>query len=130
MVDDYFSKPEGVRQQKEDLGSTGLRTCRRQTIKSGERYPTNAYKPFLLCLLAPLHVSASRCHLQGVTLSLFISYSRLYAFRVGVTTEDGTWKPKHVRELLSTIKNAYEHLLDISHMTKKFSVQRSRQQND
>jgi hypothetical protein len=30
-----------------------------------------------LCLLIPLHVSASRCHLQGVTISLFISYSSL-----------------------------------------------------
>jgi hypothetical protein len=39
---------------------------------------------FLLCLLIPLHVSASRCHLQEVTISLFISYSRLSAFRVGV----------------------------------------------
>jgi hypothetical protein len=42
-----------------------------------ERYPTNARKQFLLCLLIPLHVSASRCHLQGVTVSLFRSYSRL-----------------------------------------------------
>jgi hypothetical protein len=49
-----------------------------------ERYPTNAHKQFLLCLLIPLHVSASRCHLQGVTVSLFISYSRLSAIRVGV----------------------------------------------
>jgi hypothetical protein len=32
---------------------------------------------FLLCLLIPLHVSASRCYLQGVTVSLFISYSSL-----------------------------------------------------
>jgi hypothetical protein len=38
----------------------------------------NAYTQFLLYLLIPLHVSASRCHLQGVTVSLFISYSRLY----------------------------------------------------
>jgi hypothetical protein len=38
----------------------------------------------LLCLLVPLLVSASRCHLQGVTISLFISYSRLSEFRVGV----------------------------------------------
>jgi hypothetical protein len=38
----------------------------------------------LLRLLVPLHVSASRCHLQGVTISLFISYSRLSAFRVGM----------------------------------------------
>jgi hypothetical protein len=53
-------------------------------LSAGERYPTNAHKQFLLCLLIPLHVSASRCHLQGVTISLFISYSRLSAFRVGV----------------------------------------------
>jgi hypothetical protein len=46
---------------------------------SGERYPTNAYKQHLLCLSIPLHVSASRCHLQGVTISLFISYSSLSA---------------------------------------------------
>jgi hypothetical protein len=32
---------------------------------------------FLLCLLIPLHVSVSRCHLQGITISLFISYSSL-----------------------------------------------------
>jgi hypothetical protein len=38
----------------------------------------------LLCLSVPLHVSASRCHLQGVTVYLFISYSSLSAFRVGV----------------------------------------------
>jgi hypothetical protein len=51
---------------------------------AGEIYPTNAHKQFLLYLLISLHVSASRCHLQGVTVSLFISYSRLSAFRVGV----------------------------------------------
>jgi hypothetical protein len=55
-----------------------------RVFQSGERYPTNAHKQFLLCLLIPLHVSASRCHLQRVKISLFISYSRLSAFRVGV----------------------------------------------
>jgi hypothetical protein len=76
---------------------------------SCERYPTNAHKQFLLRLLVPLHVSASRCHLQGVTISLFISYSRLSAFRVGV----GCCSPG-----VRAIKTAYEHLLDISHMIK------------
>jgi hypothetical protein len=38
----------------------------------------------LLCFLIPLHVLASRCHLQGVTVSLFISYSSLSVFWVGV----------------------------------------------
>jgi hypothetical protein len=32
---------------------------------------------------------------------------------------NGTWKPKHVGELISTIKTAYEHLLDISHLIPK-----------
>jgi hypothetical protein len=31
---------------------------------------------------------------------------------------DGTWKPKHVGQLISTTKTAYEHLLDISHPIK------------
>jgi hypothetical protein len=31
-----------------------------------EIYPTNVHKQFLLCLLIPLHVSAYRCHLQGL----------------------------------------------------------------
>jgi hypothetical protein len=61
----------------------------------GERYPTNAYKQFLLCLLVPLHVSVSRCHLQGVTVSLFISYSRLSGVRGGSVVEalrfDSRW---------------------------------------
>jgi hypothetical protein len=35
-----------------------------------------------LSLLVPLRVSASRCHLQGTTISLFISYSRVSVFRV------------------------------------------------
>jgi hypothetical protein len=39
---------------------------------------------FLLFLLIPLHVSASRYHLQRVKISLFISYSKLSAFLVGV----------------------------------------------
>jgi hypothetical protein len=65
---------------------------------------------FLLRLLVPLHVSASRCHLQGVKISLFISYSRLSAAagrtrRTIAHTYPGTWKPKHVGELISTIKN-------------------------
>jgi hypothetical protein len=38
----------------------------------------------------------------------------------------GTRKPKHIAELISTIKTAYEHLLDISHRIKKRSVQRPR----
>jgi hypothetical protein len=50
----------------------------------GERYPANAHKQFLLCLLIPLHVSASRCLLHGVKIFLFISYFSLSAFRVGV----------------------------------------------
>jgi hypothetical protein len=49
--------------------------------ESGERYPINAHNQcLLLCLLIPPDVSASRCHLQGVTVSLFISYSSLSAF--------------------------------------------------
>jgi hypothetical protein len=36
--------------------------------KKKKRYPTNAHKLFLLCLLVPLHVSGSRCHLQGLQL--------------------------------------------------------------
>jgi hypothetical protein len=75
-------------------------------VHEGERYPTNAHKQFLLCLLIPLHVSASRCHLQGVTVSLFISYSRLSAFRVGV--------------------GYYSSGIDISNLIKRSSVQRSR----
>jgi hypothetical protein len=43
-----------------------------------------------------------------------------------INNKDGTWKPKHVVELISTIKTAYEHLLDISHLIKQCSVQRSR----
>jgi hypothetical protein len=35
-----------------------------------------------------------------------------------VTPEDGTWKSKHLGELISTIKNAYEHSLDIFHRCK------------
>jgi hypothetical protein len=54
-----------------------------------EIFPTNAHKQLLLCLLIPLHVSASRCHLQGVTVSLSVSYSRLSAFRVGVGYSSG-----------------------------------------
>jgi hypothetical protein len=46
---------------------------KRTLIVIGERYPTNAHKQFLLRLLVSLHVSASRCHLQGVTVSLFIT---------------------------------------------------------
>jgi hypothetical protein len=53
-----------------------------------ERYPTNAHKQFLLCLLVPLHVSAPRCHLQGVTVSLFISYSKLSISIVFVMISD------------------------------------------
>jgi hypothetical protein len=60
-----------------------------------ERYPTNARKQFLLCLFIPLHVSASRYHLQGVTVFLFISYSRLFAFRVG----QGEFRPRQTRQL-------------------------------
>jgi hypothetical protein len=48
-------------------------------ILSGERYPTNAQgccKQFFIVLIKlPRHVSASKYHLQGVKLSLFIRYS-------------------------------------------------------
>jgi hypothetical protein len=39
-----------------------------------------------------------------------------------VTPEDGNWKPKHVGELISTIKTAYKHLLDIFHLKKNHSL--------
>jgi hypothetical protein len=57
--------------------STAANNATKEAELCGEGYPTNANKQFLLCSLVPLHVSAFRCHLQGVTVSLFISYSRL-----------------------------------------------------
>jgi hypothetical protein len=41
-------------------------------------------RSLLSCLLIPLHVSAFRCHVQGVIISLFITYSSSSALRVGV----------------------------------------------
>jgi hypothetical protein len=67
--------------------------CRRkENVTQGINYRINhgrdtqqmLISSFLLCLLVPLHGSASRCHLQGVTVSLFISYARLAAFWGGV----------------------------------------------
>jgi hypothetical protein len=76
----------------------------------GERYPTNAYKQFLLCLLVLLNVSASRCHLQGFS---FLIYKLLQVVCVSgrcgllfVGCGHLLRKPKHVKELISTIKTA------------------------
>jgi hypothetical protein len=55
------------------LGRVERMPKEREVTRPGERNPKMLISSFLLCLLIPLHVSASRCHLQGVTVSLFIS---------------------------------------------------------